>query len=105
MENIYGRGKCDSLPFLEEFMNEVRWSSEHQSFQIDTLIGNLAKHGATFSTTIHLFAEKLGLAYFSNPGNMPDSGLSKEIKKHNAENFKAFMLITKKCMTKESKLE
>lgn len=100
LNNIYGKEKADSLSFIEEFLNEVRWNAENQSLKIDSLINNLAKQHATFSTTIHLFAEKIGLAYFSNTGNKPDINWSEKIVKHNADNFKIFMLMAKKMCDK-----
>ncbi|HEY4326726.1 MAG TPA: amidohydrolase family protein [Mucilaginibacter sp.] len=104
MEKFYGKDKYQSLSFFEITMNAVRWSVDNQSPALDSLINNLAKNHATFSTTIHLFAEKLGLAYFSNPGNMPDTGLSKERKQRDADNFKAFMGMAKKMYDKGIKI-
>jgi imidazolonepropionase-like amidohydrolase len=96
MVAFYGKGKVDSMSFVEAALNEARFIVENKSAALDSLIDRLAESGATFSTTIHLFAEKLGLTYFSNPGNKPDSGLSDVLIKHNAENFKALMTIVKK---------
>ena len=100
VNNIYGKGKSDSLSFIEEFLNEVRWNSENQSLKIDSLINNLAMQHTSFSTTIHLFAEKIGLAYFSNRDNKPDINWSEKIVKHNVENFNIFMLLAKKMYDK-----
>ncbi|MEP7323375.1 MAG: amidohydrolase family protein [Saprospiraceae bacterium] len=104
MDKFYGKDKWQSLPFFESRMNEVRWSIDNQSKAIDSLIENLLKNNATFSTTIHLFAEQFGLAYFSNIKNISDSGLNKERMKRNADNFKAFMTLVKKIYDKGIKI-
>ena len=104
MEAVYGKGKLDSMSFIEAGMNEARFIVENKSPALDSLIERLANGGASFSTTIHLFAEKFGLTYFSNPENRPDSGLSSERMRYNKENFKAFMTIVKKVYDKGIKI-
>lgn len=96
MDHFYGKDKWQSLSFLELTLNEVRWCVDYLPGKIDTLIGQLATHHATFSTTIHLLAEKFGLAYFSNPNNRPDASLSDERRQRNNENFKALMALARK---------
>lgn len=96
MDNFYGKDKWQSLSFLELTLNEIRWCVDYLPGKIDTLIGQLTKHHATFSTTIHLLSEKFGLTYFSNPNNLPDTSLSKERRQRNSDNFKALMALTRK---------
>ncbi|MES1225252.1 MAG: amidohydrolase family protein, partial [Bacteroidota bacterium] len=48
--------------------------------------------------------ERLGLTYFSNPNNKPDSGWSKKQLQRNADNFKAFMVLAKKVYDKGIKI-
>jgi imidazolonepropionase-like amidohydrolase len=104
LEAVYGKGRLDSIHFLEGFINEARFIVENKSAALDSLLTRLAKGGATFSSTIHLGAEKFGLTYFANPDNKPDSGLSKERMQHIKDNFKAFMQIVKKVQDKGIKL-
>jgi hypothetical protein len=96
MDRFYGKEKWQTLPFWEVTLNEVRWCVDYMPDRIDALIGRLAKHHATFSTTIHLPGEKFGLTYFSNPGNRPDTGVSKERVQRNRDNFKGLMVLVKK---------
>ncbi len=102
MEAVYGKVKVDSFTFIEGDMNEARFMVENKSAALDSLIDRLAKGGASFSTTIHLFAEKFGLTYFSN--SKPERGLSNSLIKYNAENFNAFMTIVKRMHDKGIKI-
>jgi imidazolonepropionase-like amidohydrolase len=104
MDTDYGKGKWDSLSFIEANMSEARFIVDNKLAALDSLIDRLAKENASFSTTIHLFAEKFGLSYFSNPGNSPDPGVSEVRRQRNADNFKALMLIAKKVYDKGIKL-
>ena len=105
MNDFYGKNNWDSsLSFFEQVMNETGFIVEKKSAALDLLIDNLAKNNVTFSTTIHLFAEKLGLTYFSNPNNKPDSSWSKKQIQRNVDNFKAFMLLAKKVYDKGIKI-
>ena len=103
MNGYYGENKRPSS-YEENAMELFRYTLEKKPLQLDSLIDNLARNNATFSTTIHLFADKFGLAYFSNPGIMPDSKLSKERIQHNADNFKVFMAVAKTMYDKGIKL-
>lgn len=100
----YGKDKWESLSYFEMTINEVRWCIINKLPELDSLIDHLARNNATFSITIHLFAEKFGIAYFSNPNNKPDSGLTNEQVQHNADNFKALMLLAKKVYDKGIKI-
>lgn len=104
LEAVYGKGKLESIPSVEGVLNEARFMIENKSAALDSLITRLAKGGATFSTTIHLGAEKFGLTYFANPNNKPDPGLSKEKMQRNKDNFSALMQIAKKVQDKGIKI-
>ena len=105
MNDFYRKVNWDSsLSFSEQVMNETRFIVEKKSAALDLLIDNLAKNNVTFSTTIHLFAEKFGLTYFSNSNNKPDSSWSKKRIQRNADNFKALMLLAKKVYDKGIKI-
>ncbi len=105
MNDFYGKNNWDSsLSFFEQVMNETRFIVEKKLVALDSLIDNLAKNNVTFSTTIHLLAEKFGLTYFSNPNNKPVSNWSKKQIQRNADNFKVFMLLVKKVNYKGIKI-
>ena len=105
MNDFYGKNNWDSsLSFSEQVVNETRFIVEKKTAALDLLIDNLAKNNVTLSTTIHLFAEKFGLTYFSNPNNKPDSSWSKKQIQRNADNFKALMLLAKKVYDKGIKI-
>ncbi|MES1217714.1 MAG: hypothetical protein ABUT20_19570, partial [Bacteroidota bacterium] len=105
MNDFYGKMNWDSsLSFSEQVMNETRFIVEKKSAALDLLIDHLAKSNVSFSTTIHLIGERLGLTYFSNPNNKPDSGWSKKQVQRNADNFTAFMLLAKKVYDKGIKI-
>jgi imidazolonepropionase-like amidohydrolase len=104
MESFYGKGKLSSLSFMEEVMNEAGFTFANKLPAFDSLVGRLVDNHASISTTIHLGAEKLGQAYFSNPGNMPDPNWTPERVKRNADNFKAFMFLAKRAHDKGIKI-
>lgn len=104
MESFYSKNQLDSMSFVDGDMNEARFTVDNKLPAFDSLLDELAKHNATFSTTIHLFAEKFGLSYFSNPNNKPDSNWSLERTKRNANNFKAFMFLAKRVYDKGIKI-
>ncbi len=104
MQSFYSKKQLDSLSFMEGAMNEASFTVHNKLPAFDSLVNELAKHHATFSTTIHLFAEKFGLSYFSNPNNKPDSTWSLERTKRNADNFKAFMFLAKRLYDKGMKI-
>lgn len=104
MESFYSKSQLDSMYFLDGDMNEARFTVDNKLPAFDSLVDELAKHHANFSTTIHLFAEKFGLSYFSNPDNKPDLNWSLERTKRNADNFKAFMFLAKRVYDKGIKI-
>lgn len=79
----------------------LRFIYDKKQAAMDSLIGNLAKHNTTFSTTIHLMAEQFGLTYFSDK---TDTSLSNEQKIRCKENFKIFMGYVKQLFDKGIKL-
>ncbi|QHT70824.1 amidohydrolase family protein [Rhodocytophaga rosea] len=104
LEAVYGKGMLDSIPFLEGIMNEARFIVDNKSEALDSLLTRLTKERATFSSTIHLFADKFGLTYFADPNNKLAAQISKNKMQHNKDNFKAFMQIVKKVQEKGIKL-
>jgi len=104
MRSFYSKNQLDSMSFIEGDMNEAGFVADNKLPAFDSLVDKLAKHHATFSTTIHLFAEKFGLSYFLNPNNKPDANWSLERTKRNADNFKAFMFLVRRVYDKGVKM-
>jgi len=100
MDAFYGKEKWQSLSFFELQANEVRWLVEQQPKVIDSFLTKLAANHASFSTTVHLFGEKLGATFFSNDNNKPDASWSNERTQRNKENFAALMGLLKKVYDK-----
>lgn len=78
-----------------------RFIHDHKQAQMNSLIDKLSQYNVTFSTTIHLMAERFGLTYFSDKA---DTTLSKEEILRCRENFKIFMAYAKQVFDKGIKL-
>jgi imidazolonepropionase-like amidohydrolase len=61
--NAYG-GK--PISFLTRSLEYFRWALEHRKAKLDSLTDLMARSGVSFSTTFQLFADPIGLSYYSD---------------------------------------
>jgi len=75
----------------------LRYLDENKTAELNVLIDRLAENKATFSTAIHLFAEKFGMTYYSDSfaSNLSESQTARCI-----ENIKILMKYAKKMHDK-----
>lgn len=92
-----GAAKNGQLERLEMF----RFMHDRNPAVLNSLIDNLSKHKATFSTSIHLMAEPFGWTYFT--ANV-DTSLSLLQLERCKENFRLFMGYVKQLFDKGIKL-
>ena len=98
MQKYYAPG-ISNFPLVR--LEMFRFIHDKRQSAMDSLIDQLSKDNATFSTTIHLMAEQFGLTYFTNK---TDTSLSKGQIVRCRQNFKTFMGYAKQLYDKGIKL-
>lgn len=86
-------------------LEAIRFVEQNNEFnlQINSLIDKMGKNGVSCSSTIHLFAEKVGSTYFTNPIDTTDRHrieANKKQKDRYMENFDILMKYTKRMHDK-----
>lgn len=100
LDQYYGKNKWQQLSFFESTIELVNYAMKYKPKSVDSLLDRLAAYKATFSTTIQLFAERMGVSEFTNPKNQPDSSWSEERRQHYRDCFSSFMQLAKRMHEK-----